>query len=392
MTEYDRRLAFSAACLGMLIFGIVLTVLGTILPSLIERFAVDMATAGTAITILSIGILFGSVIFGPVVDRYGFKGLLIGSTILILVALEGLAFAPDFDVLRVAVFFIGFGGGMLNGGANALVSNVSVEGRSAGLSILGAFFGLGAFGVPFVLGFLLDRFTYVSLTAALGVPIILVLGFFFVVVFPRPKQPRGFPIARGVGLLRDPALWLLGALLFFQSGIEITTGGWATTFFHEELAMDTGRAALALSLFWAGMTLARLVLGRVLKVADPARVLRSFIGVAIAGSVMMVVADSLWIALPGIFLAGAGLSAGFPIALGYAGDLYPKLSGTAFSILFVIALTGGSTLPYVAGLLGSQFGLRASFWMTPGFLVVMLLILHVALKRIRATTQTRLGN
>lgn len=380
--EMNRKRAFSAACLGMLIFGIVMTVLGSLLPSLIERFAVDKTVAGSSITLLSVGILIGSVVFGPIVDRYGFKGLLIACTTLVLVGVEALAFAPNFDLLRLAVFFIGFGGGVINGGTNALVSDLSEGGRSAGLSILGVFFGIGAFGVPFLLGMLLDQFSYVTLTAFIGVPVALAIVYFAFVRFPMPKQPQGFPIAEGAKLVRDPALLLLGAILFLQSGLEITTGGWTSTFFHEELAFDPGRAAFALSLFWVGMTLARLVLGGILKRARPARVLRACIGVAIAGSLMMIVSESAWLAYPGIFLIGAGLAAGFPVSLGYAGDLYPKVSGTAFSILLVMALTGGSLLPFLAGWLGAEFGLRSSFLITPVALVLMLVVLGLALKRI----------
>jgi fucose permease len=49
-----------------------------------------------------------------------------------------------------------------------------------------------------------------------------------------------------------------------------------------------------------------------------------------------------------------------------------------------MALSGGSLLPYVAGVLGAEFGLRASFAMTPVLLGVMLVVLHAALRRVRA--------
>lgn len=388
MTDFNRSQVFAAACLGMLVFGIVMTVLGTILPSLIERFAVDKAEAGSSITLLSVGILAGSLVFGPVVDRYGFKGLLIACTTLVLIGLEALAFAPDFDLLRAAVLVIGFGGGVINGGTNALVSDISAGERSAGLSLLGVFFGIGAFGVPFVLGFLLETVSYAILTAGVGLPILAAIVYFATVRFPTPKQPQGFPIAKSAELVRDPALLLLGAMLFLQSGIEITTGGWTTTFFQEELAAEAGAASFALSLFWVGLTLARLVLGRVLRVMDSARVLRMCIGIAIVGSVVMIASTAPWAAYLGIFLTGVGLAAGFPVGLGYAGDLYPRMSGTAFSILFVMALTGGSLLPYAAGLLGSAFGLRSAFVMTPLALLCMLVLLAVFLQRMRIGAQT----
>ena len=385
--DFNRKQVFAAACVGMLIFGIVMTVLGTLLPSLIERFDVDMAAAGSSLTLLSLGILMGSLLFGPVVDRYGFKGLLTVCTLLVLLGVEALAFAPSFGALRAAVFLIGLGGGVINGGTNALVSDISEGERSAGLSLLGVFFGIGAFGVPLLLGLLVETFSYRVLTAAIGAPVFLALLYFARVRFPSPKQPQGFPIAQGAALARDPVLLLLGAMLFLQSGIEITTGGWTSTFFIEELSVGAQRAAFALSLFWIGMTLARLALGALLKNTDPATVLRICILIAFGGSIMMVAANTPWPAYIGIFLTGVGLAAGFPISLGYAGDLYPRVSGTAFSILFVIALTGGSLVPYVTGVLGAAYGLRGSFVLTPISLILMLGIFSLALRRIRAGSE-----
>ena len=65
----NRRSLIAAAYLGMLIFGIVLTTLGAVLPSIIERFGIDTAVAGTLFLLMSFGIMAGSLVFGPLVDR-----------------------------------------------------------------------------------------------------------------------------------------------------------------------------------------------------------------------------------------------------------------------------------------------------------------------------------
>lgn len=385
---YNRRLVFTAACLGMLVFGIVMTTLGAILPDVIVRFGIDKAAAGSLFLLMSFGIMIGSVAFGPIADRFGFKTLLAVCTTLVLLGLEGIALAPSMGWMRIAVFFIGIGGGVLNGAANALVADISVEGRSAGLSILGIFFGVGAFGIPFMLGFLLDVFTYSTIIAWVGglvlIPIILVLA----IRFPEAKQAGGFPLKEGIGLTKETTLLLFGLMLFLQSGMEITVGGWTSTYFNEVLDLDPSDAVFFLSLFWAGMVLARMVLGGVLRRVSPALVLQVFIGLTMVGALMMLLSSSLVFATPGIFLIGAGLAAGFPIVLGYVGDLYSRLSGTAFSIVLVIALTGGSLLPWLAGIIGEAFGLRASFLIVPIGLVLMLGIFRILLRRMSASRGT----
>ena len=384
----DRRALFAVACLGMLAFGIVLTTLGAVLPSLVERFGMDKADAGALFLLMSFGILTGSVVFGPMVDRRGYKGMLVVAAALIALGLQGIAFAPSVGWLRVAVVLIGFGGGIINGGTNALVADISTEGRSAGLSLLGVFFGVGAVGVPFALGLLLGRFSYSTLIAAVGALVLVPLVVTAVNRFPAPKQAQGFPLADAGRLLRDPVLLLLGLMLFLESGMEITVGSWAATYFQEELGVTGQRALVLLSLYWLGMMLTRLALGRLLRHASPARVLLGCLGVALVGALLLVGTRSVTAAALGVFLLGCGFAATFPVVLGIVGDRYAHLSGTAFSVVIVMALTGGMLLPYATGVLGGTYGLRGSFLLVPAALVLLAALLGIVARRLSAQPTT----
>ena len=137
---YHFGKVFVAACMGMLLFGIAMISLGSILPSIIENFDLNTLEAGSLASILPTGILLGSLVFGPIVDRYSYKNLLIICTLFIIVGLEGIAFSSGLLFLQLSFFLIGFGGGALNGGTNALVADISEarpEKRSANLSLLG---------------------------------------------------------------------------------------------------------------------------------------------------------------------------------------------------------------------------------------------------------------
>ena len=382
---YNRKLVFWASCMGMLLFGITMTTLGPILPKIMLQFGIDKANAGALFSLMSLGILLGSLIFGPLVDRYGYKELLILCSVFVLAGLEGIAMTPTLGLLKAAVFIFGFGGGIINGGTNALVSDISEEGRGAGLALLGVFFGIGAFSIPLILGLFLDLFSYRAIIAGVGVIVLIPMVFFVFIRFPEAKQKQGFPIRKGASLLKETTLLLFGLILFLESGMEITAGGWTTAFFNEELAMSANRAVYFQSLFWVGMMLARLLLGTTLKNSRPSRLLYLFIGLAFTGSILLLVSRSLILAAAGILIIGAGFAAVYPLILGYVGDLYSQLSGTAFSIVLVMALTGGMILPWLAGVLGDAYGLRTSFLIIPVSLLVMMVILRRVLQRFHAT-------
>jgi fucose permease len=373
---------FTVACLGMLAFGIVLTTLGAVLPSLVERFGIDKSAAGALFVIMSFGILVGSVFFGPIVDLRGYKRVLVVAAAFIALGLAGIAYAPSLAWLRVAIVLVGLGGGVINGGTNALVADVSAGERSAGLSLLGVFFGVGAVGVPFALALLLGRFSYSTLIAGVAVLVLVPLVVTAVARFPAPKQAQGFPLADAGRLIRDPVLLLMGMMLFLESGMEITVGGWTATYFQEELGLGGQRALVFLSLYWLGMMLVRLGLGWLLRRASPARVLLACLGVALVGALLLIGTESVTAAGAGVFLLGCGFAATFPVVLGFVGDRYEQLSGTAFGVVIVMALTGGMLLPYATGALGAVYGLRGSFLIIPTALVLLAALLFVVTRRL----------
>ena len=386
---YNKRLVFIAACFGMFIFGIVMAVLGAVLPSLIVKFEIDKIDAGSLFLLMTFGMLVGSMVFGPIVDRYGYKGLLIVCAALIVIGFQGIAYAPSLFVLRLSLLCIGFAGGAINGGTNALVSDISEERRGSGLAFLGAFFGVGAFGVPLLLGTFLDRFAYETIIAGVGALIVLPWLFFVFLKFPSPKHEQGFPIAEGVRLTKESTLLLFGFILFIQSGMEMTVGGWSATFLIEEIHVDAQRAVLLLSLFWFSMVFARLILGNLLKFVPAAVILRFSILIAFIGSLMMVLSAGAGVAVAGLMLVGLGFAAVFPVVFAFVGDLYSRLSGTAFSVVLVMALTGGMLYPYVTGIIANSFGLRISLILIPVSLVCSFMVFWIVHRRIRKAEQMK---
>jgi fucose permease len=387
MKPSSNRALFVCACLCLLTFGIVLTTLGSVLPSVMERFGIDKASAGALLMLLTFGILVGALIFGPVVDRRGYKSIVLGAIALIIVGLEGVAFASSIGWLRVAVFLIGFGGGIINGGANALVSDISGEERGPRLNFLGVFFGIGAMGVPFVIALLTNRFSHAALIGGVGALVVVPLAVVSTATFPPPKQAQGFPLADAGRLLRDPVMLLMGVMLFLESGVEITVGGWTSTFVTEELGVAERSALILLSLYWAGMMLARLAIGTVLSRVPPFRILYTCLTIALAGAALLLTTRSVGLAALGVFSLGVGFAAMFPTVLGFVGTRFAALSGTAFSAAITMALIGGMLLPYSAGVLGERFGMRGSFLIVPAALVMLGVLLGILARALRATSR-----
>src|SRR5499425_1636811 len=162
---YNKRVVFWAACLGMLLFGIGLITLGSMATDLKSKFQLDEVAAGTLFSILTFGILTGSLTFGSICDRYGYKFLLIISCLGMCAGFEGIAFVSSFAFLKICVFIFGVCAGVINGATNAVVSDISTS-KGANLSLLGVFFGIGALGTPFLVAFLKHQYSSFEVIAA----------------------------------------------------------------------------------------------------------------------------------------------------------------------------------------------------------------------------------
>jgi MFS family permease len=355
---YRKKMIFFACCVGMMLFGIILITLGSVLPDLKEKMNLDDISSGTLFSILPLGILGGSLLFGPVCDRYGYKILLSLSCILIFAGFEGIAFAPSQNILRICIFVLGFGGGAINGATNALVADISETNKGADLSILGAFFGIGALGMPLIYGIVAEKFSFEAVVASVGA-ITLIAGIFFLLVkYPPPKQPYGFPVRRSLKMIKDNLLIILAFFLFFQGSFEGIFNNWTSSFILDRMSVSHGNALFGLSSFVASMTITRLILGKLLRSVSVTRVLSWSFVLLLTGLALLRSAWSIDSVIPALVLIGAGLAAGFPVILGIVGTHYSEFSGTAFSLVLSVGLIGNMSVNYLMGIIAHNFGVH----------------------------------
>ncbi len=383
---YKRNQVFTAACIGLLLFGIMLITLGSILPSLTTKFNMNEISSGKLVSLLPIGIITGSLVFGPIADRYGYKMMFIITTLLMTTAFEGLAFANTFLLLQVSIFVLGFGGGIINGATNAVVADISSKDKEAHLSLLGVFFGIGALGMPLLLGILSKRFDYPIIVSSVGVLMALTVIYFSSIKFPAPKHEQGLPVKQALKLLKQPALLLTSFFLFFQSGIEGLINNWTTTFLQSNLKALEKDALFALSLNLAGLTVMRLLLNKLLKRISSFKIMIASLLITSAGSILLLYAGTYNSALAAFLLIGVGFAASFPVILGYIGQLYAHLSGTAFSIAFVIALSGNALINYVFGFISNAYGTKQ----LPVCLLSILTCLFILIFSIKQTISSKI--
>ena len=309
----SNKLVFASACFGILIFGISLVTLGSVAPGLQQEFELDKISSGTLFSILPIGILVGSLVFGPFADRFGYKTILILSALMIFAGFQGIAYSGSLDILKICIFLFGISSGALNGAANALVSDISEKNKSANLSLLGVFFAAGALGMPLVLGTLQSSYNFKQIVSAVGFLPLAATVLFFITKFPEAKQKQNLPLKEIPALLRNEIILLVGFFLFCQSSFEGIVNNWTTTYLIQKLSVSESNALYALSLYVLGMAMMRIVMGSVLRRTSSDLIVKISFFMLLAGIAILWRSNTHEAAVVGLILIGGGLAAGFPV-------------------------------------------------------------------------------
>ena len=384
---YKRRLVFWSACLGMLLFGIVLITLGSVAPDLKVKLQLNEISSGALFSILPFGILAGSLLFGPVADKYGYRILMSVSCVLMFAGFEGIAYSRSEGILKIFIFLTGLGGGAINGATNALVSDISGKDKGANLSLLGVFFGIGALGMPLLLGIIEKRTSFEVIVSLVGGLALLAGLIYMLTGFPPPKQAQGIPLKRIFEIVKDKFLLLISFFLFFQSSFEGIINNWTTSYLMDQVSVPQNKALFALSSFVAGMAIMRLLTGTIFREVPVKKILLASFSIILASLLLIKAGNSYFPAIAGLLFLGAGLAGGFPIMLGFIGERFAEHSGIAFSFALFVGLAGNMLINYLMGIIAQNFGISNLITVAFTESIIMIFLCVIIVKRIKNQTE-----
>jgi fucose permease len=377
---YDRRLSrtrlFIGACAAMFLFGIVLAVLGVLfgLPEMRERLGVTLIQQGDILLALYFGVFLSTIIVGPVIDRFGKKIVLVTAASLVAVGLSLLATAHSFAPAIVASLLLGFGGGGLNTSANALVADLYPDTRGPRLSVVQAFYGVGALLIPLLAASMLAPARLLFLGVFLAAVCAIAYAF---LPFPARTGAGGFSLFASIKAIRIPGVLLIGVLLFCESGDEAVIAGWTSTY-AGSIGATPRNATWILSSYWIVFTLGRFANAKLLAYLPKRRLVALSAVGSVIGAALLLASTSSTMLAAGAMVIGVSFAAIYPTTLAIAADRYEGLAGTIFGLLFAMGLCGGMLFPWIVGHVSQSVGIRAAMVvpLTGAFVISILAVLQ----------------
>ena len=373
-------LLLSFAC--FIALGMVTGLLGVAWPSIRASFGLPLDALVALLASTTVGFVLGSVLAAPIMAHIGVGWSLLLANLLAAAALFGYALAPGWWAMVGFGLLAGWGSGAIDTALNIYVAAT----RSVRtMNWMHACFGVGATIGPLImtaviaagrnwqLGYVIAALVHLGLALVL-LTVVRTMSFRgagHAAAAAGDAAAKSAPIGQ---TLRLPMVWLSILLFLLYTGVESTAGQWTYTWFTEGRAVSAVLAGTMTSVFWAMLTLGRIVFGAAAdRIGVERLLLFSMLGTLLAALLLLVRSTSA--GFVAIALMGLALSAIFPtltadaphrVGLRHAGNTIGLQTGAA-SIGFAV-------LPGVAGAVAAQAGLES---LGPFLVVTSLMMLLV---------------
>ncbi len=380
MTTSERRKLIGLTCASMTQHGIVLLLMGPVLPAVIEAFQISESAAGLMLGIGSLGFTLGPMAAGMIADRAGARWILLLGLAAEVILLGSFGFIPSFLLALLAYLALYFAAAFVETAVNVIPALIERQQAGSLMNLVHLFFSIGAFICPFLAGLILKAtgdWRPVFWLTALPTALLLLLAL-RVTFPPLPVDPgvQGKPTMPIAVLLRDRSI-LLGALaLFLYVGAEIGASNWIVLYLQRQLGFATLVATSGLSILWIGIMAGR-YLNSLLAKRRSSRELVLWAGAGgLVACLALLTARTPVMAYVWLGAIGLCMSGVYPNIMAELNGRDPARAGAVTGFLTVAAAAGAMIFQPLLGVAAQWLSLPAAIAI-PGVLMGLLAVAYL---------------
>ncbi len=303
-----------------------------------------------------------SVPAGILQDRYG-KRKMLNLGMLVQAAGLGLPFIHySFGMMFASFILLGIGNTVIQVSANPLLQDVSPAERLPSYLSTSQFIkAIISFLGPIIATFFAVSFGNWRLVFAVYGITSVVAALWLSTTRIKESQPVRKPASFSscFGLLGDRFISLMALSIFLIVGVEVAVNTNIANVLVASYDITFEKAALGISIFFAGETISRFLGAVILNYMRPRLFLLILALLALAGVAGVFLAPVVIVAFISIFILGLGAGSMFPVIFSIALKTNPDRANE-ISGLLIMAVSGGAVIPLIMGLFITLFGSLAS--------------------------------
>ena len=361
--------------------GVPDSLIGSAWPAIHAELNIPVEAVSILTFIISGCTVLSSMFSAKILNKLGTAKVTAFSTAMTAAALLGYSFAPSFRFMIPLAVVLGLGAGAIDSGLN---NYVALHFKASHMNFLHCFYGVGVSLSPYLMAQALSNagwrggYRY-AFYVQLGIAILLIIS---VPLWKKTSSAEETEEEKSVNLslfqmAKKREVRLVWIIMLATNAIEYACGVWGSTYLVEEKGFEAKHGALALTIYYVGMSIGRFVSGLLSNKISTWK--RISIGTAILAPAIIIMLLPLHgaVSVAGLFMIGLGNGSIYPNMIHLTPHNFGKeVSQSIMGSQIAFAYIGVMLAPPAVSLISGLFGIR----IYPVLLAVLYAIMVIALR------------
>ncbi|MBR2868517.1 MAG: MFS transporter [Clostridia bacterium] len=361
--------------------GVPDSLIGSAWPAIHSEMNIPVETVSILTFIISGCTVLSSMFSAGILNKLGTAVVTAFSTAMTAAALLGFSFAPSFGFMIPLAVILGLGAGAIDSGLN---NYVALHFKASHMNFLHCFYGIGVSLSPYLMSQALSDagwrsgYRYAFYVQA-AITLLLIIS---IPMWKKSSAADESEVENSINLTlfqmaKMPEVRQVWIIMLATNAIEYACGVWGSTYLVAEKGFETKHGALALTVYYVGMSIGRFVSGLLSdKISTWKRIGIGTVILAPATAIMLLPLHGA-ITVVGLFLVGLGNGSIYPNMIHLTPHNFGKeVSQSIMGSQIAFAYIGVMLAPPAVSLISGLFGIK----IYPILLAVLYIIMVIALR------------
>lgn len=361
--------------------GVPDSLIGSAWPAIHSEMNIPVEAISILTFIISGCTVLSSMFSAGILNKLGTAKVTAFSTAMTAAALLGFSFAPSFWFMIPLAVILGLGAGAIDSGLN---NYVALHFKASHMNYLHCFYGIGVSLSPYLMSQALSNagwrggYRYAFYVQA-AITLLLIIS---IPMWKKTSSAEASEEEKSVSLsllqmAKMPEVRQVWVIMLATNAIEYACGIWGSTYLVSEKGFEAKHGALALTVYYVGMSIGRFVSGLLSdKISTWKRIGIGTVILAPAIAIMLLPVHGA-VTVVGLFLVGLGNGSIYPNMIHLTPHNFGKeASQSVMGSQIAFAYIGVMLAPPAVSLISGLFGIK----IYPVLLAVLYAIMVIALK------------
>ncbi len=340
--------------------GVPDSLLGSAWPAIHTELGVSVETVSIITFLISGCTVLSSMFSTRILNKLGTAKVTAFSTAMTALSLLGFSLVPSFLFMIPLAIVLGLGAGAIDSGLN---NYVALHCKASHMNFLHCFYGVGVSLSPYIMS---QAFSNVGWRGGYRYAFYVQFAIALLLIFSLPlwkknsstqeTEEEGGVTLSVAEMIRKPEIRQVWIIMLMTNAIEYACGVWGSTYLVEEKGFRIEHGALALTIYYVGMSIGRFVSGLLAnKIKTWKRVFAGCIILAPAIVIMLLPLNGIF-AVVGLFLIGLGNGSIYPNMIhltphNFGKDVSQAIMGSQIAFAYIGVMIAPPMVSLISGML-----------------------------------------